>query len=165
MAFESTIEEIVLDSASKMRMIEVEFYLVFMPIFNYVSKDSYVVGKQYMELVAKMIGRDPYILNMAYETLRKPHARPTKREIAIFGRSKGISYNDMAANFDISKATILKHVKNHINSDQPTFHPNLPLGIIEDIEQYLKDIKIHFSPIANISNMLLKAEKKVKKHV
>jgi hypothetical protein len=160
--FERQYEQLNLNPATQMRMIEIEFYLFFYPIFKHMGKDSYLLGKEYVNLMCRMMDRDPFAINLAYETLRKPHARPTKREIAIFGRYYEISYNDMVEYFPISKGTIMKHVREYIDSDQPTLMPYLSPAITEDLKESMKDIKIHFTPIAGIASVLLKSERRRK---
>ncbi|HLO11044.1 MAG TPA: hypothetical protein VK190_02185 [Pseudoneobacillus sp.] len=161
--FQPKFESINLDANSKMRMVEIEFYLIFKPIYASTVNGNAALGLTYMETLSKLMGRDPLALTTAYNIINKKYVKPSKRELAVFGRYKGLSYDDIVEHIGIAKNTIRRHVKDYIDDEQPTLPSRLSPAITEDLVDILKDIKIYFAPMGNMARILRKAERKSKK--
>lgn len=158
--FQTKHDDLKLNDATKLRMTEVEFYLFFKRIFDYAMKDDAIAGREYMQLVARISGLSPLMVSNAFDEIRKPMAKPTKQEISIYARYKGFPYSEISANLGVAPATVSKYIKRYVDSDQPTLFAKLGVSMIQDFEEIMEQIKIHFAPIADLMSMLKNAEKK-----
>lgn len=131
------------------RLIEINFYLVFMELIN--TSDF---GKMNIlfDAICEYSSLDKTKMRIAVNMLRKPSHRPSKKEIYIMCRLLGLSYREIRARFGGDLRTITKYIKEYIEEEEPDMMPVLMSELHDYLIQFLQVFKkVFMVPYANLS--------------